>query len=573
MPKIIYERGKRMALSKHKNKLQRDLTDMKKIWRDPMLLTTIIFVIIILLIFILFPLFSVLKESFITKQGLTFQSYAATFKNSQFRGTLKNTLVLGTVVGALSTVIGFIFAYADSYIKSHFKGLFKVVSILPIISPPFVLALSAIMLFGQRGLITMRLLHIENANIYGFKGLVIVQTMTFFPVAYLLLTGLLKHIDPALEEAARNMGASRWKTFATVTLPLMAPGIANSFLLTFIETVADFSNPMVIGGDYSTLATQIYLQAIGNYDMQGGATVAVILLALTILLFIIEKYWIERKSYITVTGKASRERELISEKKIVFPIDVFCLLITIFVLSFYVLIPIGGLFKIWGVNYSLTLNHFKYVFELGLKPLRDTTFLATVSTPISGILSMIIAFLIVRKRFYGRGFVEFTSLLAMAVPGTVIGIGYILAYNTKPLVLTGTAAILIIAFIMRSLPVGVRSGVAALQQIDPAIEEAASDLGADTTKVFTSVTLPLIKPAFFSGLVYTFVRSMTAVSAVIFLVSARYSLLTVQILSQVDAGRFGVAAAFSTILIVIVFIAISIMYFLLSKMGISREEL
>lgn len=573
MPKIIYERGKRMALSKHKNKLQRDLTDMKKIWRDPMLLTTIIFVIIILLIFILFPLFSVLKESFITKQGLTFQSYAATFKNSQFRGTLKNTLVLGTVVGALSTVIGFIFAYADSYIKSHFKGLFKVVSILPIISPPFVLALSAIMLFGQRGLITMRLLHIENANIYGFKGLVIVQTMTFFPVAYLLLTGLLKHIDPALEEAARNMGASRWKTFVTVTLPLMAPGIANSFLLTFIETVADFSNPMVIGGDYSTLATQIYLQAIGNYDMQGGATVAVILLALTILLFIIEKYWIERKSYITVTGKASRERELISEKKIVFPIDVFCILITIFVLSFYVLIPIGGLFKIWGVNYSLTLNHFKYVFELGLKPLIDTTFLATVSTPISGILSMIIAFLIVRKRFYGRGFVEFTSLLAMAVPGTVIGIGYILAYNTKPLVLTGTATILIIAFIMRSLPVGVRSGVAALQQIDPAIEEAASDLGADTTKVFTSVTLPLIKPAFFSGLVYTFVRSMTAVSAVIFLVSARYSLLTVQILSQVDAGRFGVAAAFSTILIVIVFIAIAIMYFLLSKMGISREEL
>ncbi|MCM0649499.1 iron ABC transporter permease [Clostridium swellfunianum] len=562
-----------MALSKHKNKLQRDLTDMKKIWRDPMLLTTIIFVIIILLIFILFPLFSVLKESFITKQGLTFQSYAATFKNSQFRGTLKNTLVLGTVVGALSTVIGFIFAYADSYIKSHFKGLFKVVSILPIISPPFVLALSAIMLFGQRGLITMRLLHIENANIYGFKGLVIVQTMTFFPVAYLLLTGLLKHIDPALEEAARNMGASRWKTFVTVTLPLMAPGIANSFLLTFIETVADFSNPMVIGGDYSTLATQIYLQAIGNYDMQGGATVAVILLALTILLFIIEKYWIERKSYITVTGKASRERELISEKKIVFPIDVFCILITIFVLSFYVLIPIGGLFKIWGVNYSLTLNHFKYVFELGLKPLIDTTFLATVSTPISGILSMIIAFLIVRKRFYGRGFVEFTSLLAMAVPGTVIGIGYILAYNTKPLVLTGTATILIIAFIMRSLPVGVRSGVAALQQIDPAIEEAASDLGADTTKVFTSVTLPLIKPAFFSGLVYTFVRSMTAVSAVIFLVSARYSLLTVQILSQVDAGRFGVAAAFSTILIVIVFIAIAIMYFLLSKMGISREEL
>jgi iron(III) transport system permease protein len=186
---------------------------------------------------------------------------------------------------------------------------------------------------------------------------------------------------------------------------------------------------------------------------------------------------------------------------------------------------------------------------------------------------MVIAFLIVRKKFFGRGFIEFTSLLAMAVPGTVIGIGYVSAYNTKPLVLTGTAAIIIISFVMRSVPVGVRSGVASLQQIDPAIEEAASDLGASSTKVFTSITLPLIKNAFFSGLVYTFVRSMTAVSAVIFLVSARYSLLTVQILSQVDTGRFGVASAYSTILIIIVYIAISILYFVLGKLGVSKEEI
>ncbi|WP_035289102.1 iron ABC transporter permease [Clostridium sp. KNHs214] len=562
-----------MAFNKYRNKMKSDVTDMKKIWRDPMLLVTIIFVIAILLIFILYPLFAVLKESFIGKDGFTLNAYSETIKSIDFRNTLKNTLMLGFIVGGLSTLIGFIFAYADSYIKTRFKKLFNIVSILPIISPPFVLALSAIMLFGQRGFITHKLLHISDANIYGLKGLVIVQTMTFFPVAYLLLTGLLKHIDPSLEEAARNMGASRWKTFTTVTLPLMAPGLANAFLLTFIETVADFSNPMVIGGNFSTLATQIYLQAIGNYDMQGGATVAVILLVLTILLFVIEKYWIERKSYITVTGKASRGRDLIDERKIVYPIDAFCLIVTIFVLIFYGLIPLGGLFNIWGMDYTLTLKHFKYVFELGIKPLIDTTILSAIATPITGILAMVVAFLIVRKKFYGRGFVEFSSLLAMAVPGTVIGIGYVLAYNTRPLLLTGTGTIIIIAFVMRSLPVGVRSGVAALQQIDPAIEEAASDLGADTTKVFSSVTLPLIKPAFFSGLVYSFVRSMTAVSAVIFLVSARYSLLTVNILSQVDAGRFGVAAAYSTLLIIIVYIAVSIMYFALSKMGVSKEQI
>lgn len=550
----------------------RELNDMKKIWRDPMLLVTIIFLIVTLSIFIIYPLFAVLKGSFIEKGGFSLSAYVKVLNDIDFKESFNNTIILGVVVSALSTLIGFIFAYADAYIRSHFRKMFKIVSILPIISPPFVLALSAIMLFGQFGLITRQLLGIPDANIYGLKGLVMVQTMTFFPVSYLLLIGLLKRIDPALEEASRNMGASRWKTFKTVTLPLMLPGLANSFLLTFIEVVADFSNPMVIGGNFSTLATKIYMQAIGNYDMSGGAAIATMLLTLSILLFVIEKFWIERKTYVTVTGKASRERDLITEKHIVWPIDIFCLLISIFVFSFYILIPLGGFFKVMGIDYTLTLDHFKYVFNLGAKALKDTTILSLWATPITGILGMIIAFLIVRKKFVGRGFIEFTSLLAMAVPGTVLGLGYINAYNTKPLILTGTAAIIVIAFIVRSLPVGVRSGVTALQQIDPAIEEAAQDLGASSTKVFTSVTLPLIKAAFFSGLVYTFVRSMTAVSAVIFLVTPKYQLLTASILSQVDNGRFGVASAYSTILIIIVYIAIAIMYFLLNKFGVSNTE-
>jgi len=561
-----------MTINKRRMKNQHKIDDMKKIWKDPVLVTTILFLIVTLAIFILYPLYSVLKVSFINEGNFSLKAYVQILKDIDFRQTLGNTLLLGVTVGILSTVIGFLFAYADAYIKSHFKKLFKVVSILPIISPPFVLALSAIMLFGQFGLITRQLLGINNANIYGFKGIVMVQTMTFFPVAYLLLIGLLKKIDPALEEAARSMGASRWVTFKTVTLPLLLPGIANAFLLTFIEVVADFSNPMVIGGNFSTLATKIYMQAIGNYDMAGGAAIAVVLLSLSILLFALEKFWIEKKSYVTVTGKASRERDVITEKHIVWPIDIACLLITIFVLSFYVLVPIGGIFKVMGVDYTLTLAHFKYVFNLGLEPLKDTTLLSIYATPITGILGMIIAFLIVRKRFVGRSFIEFTSLLAMAVPGTVLGLGYISAYNTKPLLLTGTGLIIVIAFIVRSLPVGVRSGVAALQQIDPAIEEAAQDLGANSTKVFVSVTLPLIKTAFFSGLVYTFVRSMTAVSAVIFLITPKYKLLTASILSQVDNGRFGVASAFSTVLILIVYVAIAIMYFGLNKMGVSKSD-
>lgn len=561
-----------MGFSSRKIRMKHEINDMKKIWRDPMLLTTIIFLIITLSIFIIYPLYSVLKVSFIENQGFSMNAYLKVLRDIDFRKTFLNTLLLGTTVGILATLIGFIFAYADAYMRSHFKRLFKIVSILPVISPPFVLALSAIMLFGQFGLVTRQLLGITNFNIYGFKGVVMVQTMTFFPVAYLLLIGLLNRIDPSLEEAARNMGASRWKTFRTVTLPLMLPGLANAFLLTFIEVVADFSNPMVIGGNFSTLATKIYMQAIGNYDMAGGAAIAVVLLCLSILLFVVEKFWLEKKSYVTVTGKASRERDLIKENHIVWPIDIFCLLVSIFVFSFYLLIPLGGFFKVMGIDYSFTLNHFKYVFDLGMKSLKDTTILSLWATPITGILGMVIAFLIVRKKFWGKGFIEFTSLLAMAVPGTVLGLGYISAYNTKPLILTGTALIIIIAFIVRSIPVGVRSGVTALQQIDPAIEEAAQDLGASTTKVFTSVTLPLIKSAFFSGLVYTFVRSMTAVSAVIFLVTPKYQLLTASILSQVDNGRFGVASAFSTILIIIVYAAIAIMYFVLGKFGVSKTE-
>ena len=562
-----------MSMYTRKLKLKHELRDMKQIWRDPILLTTIIFLIISLSIFILYPLYSVLKVSFIDAgKEFSFASYNQVLKDLDFRATFWNTIKLGVTVGVLSTIIGFIFAYADAYIKSHFKKLFKLVSILPIISPPFVLALSAIMLFGQFGIITRQLLGMNDANIYGFKGIVMVQTMTFFPIAYLLLIGLLKKIDPALEEASRSMGASRWTTFKTVTLPLMLPGIANAFLLTFIEVVADFSNPMVIGGSYSTLATKIYMQAIGNYDMSGGAAVAVILLVLSVLLFVLEKFWIERKSYVTVTGKASKERILIEDSNIVWPIDIFCLLVTIFVLAFYILIPLGGFFKVMGVDYSLTLEHFKYVFDLGFESVKDTVILSLWATPITGIIGMVIAFLVARKRFIGRGYIEFVSLLAMAVPGTVLGLGYINAFNAKPLLLTGTCLIIVIAFVVRSLPVGIRAGITSLGQIDPAIEEVAQDLGANSKKVFTSVTLPLIKSAFFSGLVYTFVRSMTAVSAVVFLVTPKYQLLTASILSQVDTGRFGVASAYSTVLIVIVYIAIALMYFGLSKMGVSKSS-
>ena len=467
----------------------------------------------------------------------------------------------------LATIIGFLFAYCTSHLAIHGKKAFSLMAMLPMVSPPFSVAMSIIMLFGARGLISYTILGMRDANIYGFMGLVFTQTISYFPIAYLLLAGMLQSIDPSIEDAARDLGSSKWRTFRTVTVPLVRPGIANAFLLVFIKSVADFANPMAIGGNYITLATQIYLQAIGSYDIQGGAAVAVVLLDIAIILFIISKYWLEKKSYVTITGKATQARVLIRDRSIVWPVAGFCFLVTAIVFLIYILIPIASFIKVWGMNYSLTLDHYRYAFDVGGRAIKDTTMLAIIATPIAGLLGMVIAFLVVRKKFIGRGFINFSSLLSIAVPGTVIGIGYILTFNTPPLQLTGTAAILIAAFVVRALPIGIRAGVSSLEQIDPAIEEAAADLGSSATKVFRTITLPLIRNAFFGGLVYAFIRSMTSISAVIFLVSANYSLLTILTLDQVEDSRYGVASAFSTILILIVYAAILIINLMLRQMG------
>ena len=555
------------------NRFQVTLDELKKIVRDPVMISTIILTIIALSLFILLPIYSVLKGSFVSDEGrLTLQYLTEAMTSEKNLRILWNTIILGAVVSTVATAIGFLFAYTDAFIRFPFKKLFSAVALLPIVSPPFALAMSFIMLFGQQGFVTRTLLGIKDFDVYGPISLGIVQILTFFPIAYLVLAGLLKQIDPAYEEAAKNLGASRWQIFKTIILPLLVPGLANSFLLIFIQVVADFSNAMVISGNFTTLAAQVYMQAMGNYDTRGGFALASVLLTISILMFVIQKYWVSGRSYVTVTGKPSRVRDLQEDSLIKFVIGTPCLLVSAFVIILYALIPYGSLVTLWGIDYTFTLKHYEYVFSLGMKPIIDTRYLSLIAMPITGILGMVIAFLIVRKRFPGRSFIEFVSLLSLAIPGTVIGMGYVTAFNDEPLALTGGATIILIAFIFRSMPVGIRAGIASLQQIDPAIEEAAQDLGAGSFKVFTSVVIPLIKSAFFSGLVYSFVRSMTAVSAVIFLVSAKYNLLTTAIFSQVDIGRLGVAAAYSTVLIIIVLIVSESLKFALRRIGVDFSE-
>ena len=555
--------------------------DRKKLMADPIMVTTIVVLIAFLTLFILYPLAILLVDSFYGQKGFSLDTFRRILAMSSFRTAIWNTLKVGFLVGILSALLGLLFAYVEVYVKlgKFSGGLFRVVSMLPVVSPPFVLSLSMIMLFGKAGLITRFLLKIYDNSVYGFWGIAIVQTLTFFPVCYMMLKGLLKNIDPSLEEAARDMGASRLQVFKDVTWPLILPGLGNAFLVTFIESIADFANPMIIGGSYDTLATTIYLQITGAYDKEGAAAMAVVLLTITLAMYLVQKYVLEAKTAATLTGKASRARMLIEDKSVTVPLTVLCSLIALFVVMMYICVPFGALFKTWGYDFTLTTRWFVRVFEKykGFKAFRDSFLLSLASAPITALLSMIISYLVVKRKFKAKGFIEFVSMLAMAVPGTVLGIGYIRGFvngvfGTGFLQgIYGSAAILIIVFVVRSLPTGTRSGISALRQIDKSIEESAYDMGADSFKVFMTVTLPLIKDSFLSGLVTAFVRSITAISAIILLVTPQFLLITVQINEFAEKGSYGIACAFATILIVITYGSVLLMNLFIKYFGTSRK--
>ncbi|WP_064591055.1 ABC transporter permease [Streptobacillus moniliformis] len=550
-------------MSDLKLKIKDGFKDFRKMLNDPILMVTIIFSIVVVAFFILVPLYNVFLESIKVDESFSITNYIDSFKNSGNLQIILNTLILGFTTGFISLIIGFIFAYLTVYIKIRGKAVFDFIALLPIISPPFIVALSTILLFGRTGLITRGLLGIEY-EIYGFHGLVLVQVLSFFPIAYMMLVGLLNNIDPSVEEASRSLGANRFKVFTTITLPLMMPGLANAFLLVFIQSIADYANPFVIGGKFTTIAVKIFQEGIGNYQLGLASALSMILLTISISMFTLQRYYINSKSYITVTGKASRARELIDTKFATITSSLILITLSICVIGMYILIPISSFTKLFGIDNSLSLYNYREIFRYAnrINPIITTTTLSIIATFIASIFSMIIAFLIVRKKFLGKTFIEFTVMMGLAIPGTIIGIGYALSYNkiynipfTNIILvptLTGTGFIIIMAFIIRSLPVGVRSGMAALNQIDPSIEEASTILGANTLQTFTKITLPMVREAFLSGLIYSFARAMTLVSTVIFLISAKWKLLTPTIMDNVDQGRIGIAAAYCTILIVIV---------------------
>jgi iron(III) transport system permease protein len=529
---------------------------------------TIFIIAVLISIFVIYPLYKVIVVSLTVDGSFSLSEYIYIFSKSWLRGTFYNSMILGVIVATTSTIIGFITAYSLYKVQLPMRGFFRQIVMLPIISPPFMLTISIILLMGRNGLITKQLLGITNYSIYGLDGLIIVQTLGMYPIAYRVLTGVLSRISPELENAALNLGGDKGYVFRSVTLPLSIPGLASAWLLVFVTSIADFANPMVLAGNFDVLSVQAYMQFTGMYNLSRGSALAIMLLFPALLAFVIEKYWVSKKSYITVTGKPTGAKQDMVSSKVKKILMGFLIALTSVIFLFYFTVIMGSFFTLWGVDFSLTLEHFKYSWDVGLESIKDTLILAGTATPFTGLLGMIIAFLIVRKSFWGKNLLQFSSLLSFAVPGTVIGIGYVLAFNEKPFILTGTAAIIILNLIFRNMPVGIESGVASLRQIDPAIEEASTDLGASSAYTFSKITLPLIKPAFFSGLSYSFVRGMTAVSAIIFLVSARWNHLTALILAQTEIMRLGAASVLSLVLIIIV---MSVFYLLGKLVGDDEE--
>ena len=535
------------------------LNETKMILRQPLLLAAVVLTILLLLLFVVYPLLKILIFSMTDADGnFSLENLKTILTTSRYLAVFGRTMLLGVIVAVIATFIGYVFAYTITRTNVPCKGFLKTIATLPILSPPFILSLSIIFLFGKQGFITKTLMGITGNNVYGMGSLVVVQVMSFFPIAYLTLSGILSSIDASVEDAACNMGASRWHTFWTVTFPLSLPGIISGCLLVFIQSLEDFSNPATIGGEFSTLSIEVYQIITGSYDMQKGSVLALLLLLPAVTAYLFNKYWVSKKSFVTVTGKPTQARKMIDEGHIKWPLFAFCMVVAAVILLFYGTVIFGSFVRTWGYDYSLTLDQYRKALAYGWDSLKNSMILGLISAVIGGLLGMIIAYITAKRNYYGKRFIEVSSVLMFAVPGTVLGISYVLAFNTKPLVLTGTALILIIVFTFRNMPVAIESGTTTLLQIDNSIEEASTILGADTGYSFRRITLPMLRNAFFSGIVYSFTKAITAVSAVIFLVSARWNLVTSKIYSLFDQAKYSQAAAFVTMLVLILLVFIGI---------------
>ncbi|HXG05420.1 MAG TPA: ABC transporter permease subunit [Candidatus Binatia bacterium] len=507
-------------------------------------------VLLLLFTFVMWPIVRVLALSLAGPSGVTLAHYVEFFGSWRLARILVQSLAVSLVSTGLTVLVALVLAYAVTRTDIPGKRFISLMSLLPLISPPFLVSLAFILLFGRNGVVT-RALGLEG-SIYGFHGIVLSQVFTFLPQAYLLLANVLGNIDTRLEEAAENLGAGPLTTLRRVTLALARPGIASAALIVFILCLTDFGNPILIGGRYNVLATEIYAQVIGMNDFATAATMSVVLLVPCLAAYLLNVHVVGTRSYVTVTTGA-RTAARPTPPGLRLALLVVAGGIAAFIAGIYALIPLGSLVRLWGSDWSPSLEHYRFASSAeGAWPVWNSVQLAVLAGALGTALALVTAYLAERRRPPGARLIESLSLLPAALPGTVVGVGYILAFNVPPLLLTGTVWILVASVVFWKFPVAVLAGINALKQVDPAVEEAAVSLGAGPVRTFARVMLPLLTGAAFSIFVYFFINGMVTVSAVIFLIFPGFNLGSVAILNQVENGYPGVACALGTIILAIV---------------------
>ena len=531
------------------------------------------FLLAILIFFLLYPVYDICKLSFYREGVFTLRNYASYFTTPRMFRSLTNSLYVSIVTMVITTVLAFFFAYGLTRTTIPGKGLFYTVSTFPLIAPSIIQGLALILLFGRNGLVTRYVLH-TDWNIYGATGIIAAECLYCFPNALFILYTTLSAVDTRLDEAAQSLGASALKTFYKVTLPSAKYGIASAAALSFNLTITDFGVPVVIGGNYSVLATDIYQQVIGMQRFDLGATISVILLIPSVAAFLLN-YYLTKKSYALISGQArpflQPSRPL---KKWAFTI--YCWIPCIFILAVFMTVFLGSFVKTWPYDFSLTLKHFNFpslgghapvwtefwafvlkgewqsIIAYKYAPIWNSLWVSILVAIGGATLTLLAGYIIEKKKPKGDQILYTLSVLPAAIPGTVMGLGYILAFNKPYFFIYGTFWIIIINIIICNFTLGVLSSIANLKQIDKSIEEAAVSLGANPITSFTRVVFPLTRTAFFSNMAFFFMRAMTTISAVIFLISAKVKLAAIEIIFLDIDGRTASANAMCTIIILIV---------------------
>ena len=553
----------------------------------------------LVLTFTFFPVGKILLSAFHGPDGYGFGAVAARLFSPRVWslaclagggrcGVAWNTLLLATLTASGCTLLGLAFALIVTRTDFAAKKFLRVLTVLPIITPPFVIGLGLILLFGRAGVVNQFLEYAfgipQTRWIYGLQGVLLAQIFAFTPIAFLVLIGVVQGISPSLEEAAQTLRADRWQTFRTISWPLMLPGLANAWLVAFIESVADFGNPIVLGGNFGVLSTEIFFSIVGAQLDQGkAATLALILLVFALGAFTLQRRLVGRKVFTTLSGKGDSGLPVplpTTLRRVCYGVALPWAGLTVII---YLMAVAGGFVETWGLNYTPTLKHYVKTFgiEQGAHGLVwtgtawasffTTVKLASLAAPLTAALGLVTAYLIVRQQFVGRSAFEFATMLSFAVPGTVIGVAYILAFNVPPIEITGTWIILVVCFMFRNMPVGVRAGMAAMAQIDKSLDEASTTLGGRGFSTLRYVILPLLKPAIVGALVYSFVRAVTTLSAVVFLISAEYEMATTFIINRVVTGDYGVAIAYCSVLIALCIAVIGLIRALIGERSLARR--